>query len=74
MAARGETSAEKVRRFVVERIELAGLRVEYAEVVDKDSLKPLERIEDEAQLLLAAYSGSVRLIDNVRLSCKAGIG
>lgn len=73
MAARGETSAEKIRRFVVERIELAGLRVEYAEVVDKDSLKPLERIEDEAQLLLAAYSGSVRLIDNVSLSCQAGI-
>jgi pantoate--beta-alanine ligase len=38
--------------------------LDYAEVVDPDSLEPVERIEGEALVALAVYVGKTRLIDN----------
>ncbi len=43
-------------------------RVEYAEVVDARSFRPVERLAGELVLPLAVRIGEVRLIDNVRLS------
>ena len=45
----------------------AGLGVEYVEVVDVESLSPVDKIDDYAQLLAAVHVDGVRLIDNVRL-------
>lgn len=42
-------------------------RVEYLDVVDADSLAPIERVERPAVALVAAWFGEVRLIDNVAL-------
>ncbi|MCC9602082.1 pantoate--beta-alanine ligase [Stieleria sp. JC731] len=39
-------------------------RVDYAVIVDSQSLKPIERIESSAVTLLAAHVGTTRLIDN----------
>jgi pantoate--beta-alanine ligase len=39
-------------------------RVDYVELVDADTLKPVERIDGPACLLVAAYVGRTRLIDN----------
>jgi len=41
--------------------------VEYAAIVDPDSLEPVEAIEDRAVVLLAARIGGTRLIDNLIL-------
>ncbi len=38
--------------------------LDYAAVVDPESLERPERLKDSAQLLVAAYLGSTRLIDN----------
>lgn len=38
--------------------------IDYLEVVDKDSLEPLERIRGEARVAVAAVLGKTRLIDN----------
>jgi pantoate--beta-alanine ligase len=45
-----------------------GVLPDYAEVVDPDSLEPLEGVvETPAQALVAAKVGSTRLLDNIRL-------
>jgi pantoate--beta-alanine ligase len=46
----------------------SGVRLDYAEVCDPETLDPLEGVvEGPAQALVAAYVGATRLIDNVRL-------
>ena len=42
----------------------AGVQTEYFEIVDPDSLEPLERLDGPALALVAARVGSTRLIDN----------
>lgn len=50
------------------RAELDGLDPEYVEIVDADSLDPIDEIERPALLALAVRVGPVRLIDNVVLT------
>lgn len=45
----------------------AKFRVDYIQVVDIDSLQPLDELCSQAQLLVAVFVGDVRLIDNLRL-------
>lgn len=42
-------------------------RLDYLEVVDADSLRPLQRVEGRARALVAGFFGATRLIDNVAL-------
>lgn len=45
-----------------------GLRTDYVELVDSETLAPVIRVADRpARLLVAAYLGSTRLIDNLEL-------
>jgi len=43
------------------------VRVDYLEIVDPNSLEPIERISGKALVAIAAYVGATRLIDNVVL-------
>jgi pantoate--beta-alanine ligase len=42
-------------------------RVDYVEIRDADSLRPIERVDRPAVILAAALVGATRLIDNMRL-------
>ena len=42
-------------------------RIDYVEIRDADSLRPVERLDRPAVILVAAYVGATRLIDNMRL-------
>ena len=42
-------------------------RIDYVEVVDAETLKPVEMAEPNSVLLLAVFFGKTRLIDNIRL-------
>jgi pantoate--beta-alanine ligase len=42
-------------------------RIDYVEVVDAENLRPVERVGPNSVLLLAAFFGKTRLIDNIRL-------
>jgi pantoate--beta-alanine ligase len=44
------------------------VRLDYFEVVDPDTLDPVERISEKTLVAVAAYVGSTRLIDNVVLN------
>ena len=65
----GETRAAALRALLVSSLggSLEGLRLDYAEVVDAETLEPLECACRGALVAVAAYAGSTRLIDNVLL-------
>lgn len=66
--AAGERDAATVKR--VARRELDGeprASVEYVELVDPDTFDDVEQVDDGAVMLVAAWFGAVRLIDNREL-------
>jgi pantothenate synthetase len=60
---RPEMVTEKARQF----FKRSKLKLEYLEIVDPITLKPLENWIDGARMCIAAYCGDVRLIDNMEL-------
>ena len=47
------------------------LRVDYAELVDPDTLAPVDVVEGRVLLLVAVHCGETRLIDNALLEVSA---
>jgi pantoate--beta-alanine ligase len=66
-AGDGERDASALAAGVVERLERAGARVDYAQVVHPSTLRPVERAAPGSRLLAAVFLGRTRLIDNVAL-------
>jgi pantoate--beta-alanine ligase len=66
-AARGDRDAAALRARARERLEAAATRVDYVEIVHPETLAPVARAEPGSVMLVAAYVGKTRLIDNVRL-------
>jgi pantoate--beta-alanine ligase len=54
-----------VVRALIEKAPLA--RIDYVDVVNSDTLRPVETAEGNARLVLAVYFGKTRLIDNILL-------
>jgi pantoate--beta-alanine ligase len=67
LAASGERSAEALLAAARAALEVPGVRLGYAELVDPSTLEPLAELDRPALLLLAARVGGVRLIDNAVL-------
>jgi pantoate--beta-alanine ligase len=66
--AAGERDAARLQQVLQARIATAPLaRLEYAAVVDADTLQPLARLRGRVLLALAVHFGSTRLIDNLLL-------
>jgi pantoate--beta-alanine ligase len=66
MAEDGHTSPEELKAAATRLIERQeGVRVQYVEVVDPRTFRPVDRIAAESLMVLAAFVGSVRLIDNM---------
>lgn len=64
----GERSAARLRRTLVATIGTAPLaRLDYAEIVDADSLAAVKTIERPTVAALAVFFGRTRLIDNLAL-------
>jgi pantoate--beta-alanine ligase len=64
----GKRSASDVvalAQRVIHEAQLA--RIDYVEVVDTETLKPVEVVRANSVLLLAVFFGKTRLIDNIRL-------
>jgi len=62
----GETSVSRITNLVRERIENIPLaRMDYIELVDAQTLLPLEKIQKPALLAGAVFFGKTRLIDNI---------
>jgi pantoate--beta-alanine ligase len=65
----GERDADSLRKLMAERVRVTpGAVLDYAEIVDADSLQPLDRLNGPALAALAVKFGATRLIDNIDLS------
>jgi len=67
-----ETAGEKSVRDIVDLArqvisEAPLARVDYVEVVDAETLQPIEMVRPNSLLALAVFFGKTRLIDNIRL-------
>jgi pantoate--beta-alanine ligase len=58
--ARVATEQKRIARTLVN----AGLRVDYVEFVDAETLEPVKKVTRGVTVLIAAFSGKTRLIDN----------
>ncbi len=70
LVASGETRASRLKESVL-RLWSASLplgRLDYLQVVDSDSLAPLDLVEGPATMACAVKMGRARLIDNIRLN------
>ena len=66
------TSAEEVCRRVVDTLfVIPGVKVDYVELVDAETLHEVQDDNRLALLAVAAFFGEVRLIDNIELTRKA---
>jgi pantoate--beta-alanine ligase len=66
LVGRGERDAAAVRRALEARVAATpGAALDYAAVVDADSLGPVDRLAGRVMLALAVRFGGTRLIDNV---------
>lgn len=68
LARAGETSADRIVSTARGAIETAPLaRTDYLELVDADTLQPIDSVRPNSLLVTAVYFGRTRLIDNIRL-------
>ena len=64
----GKKSAREIVDLVSSTIGTAPLaKIDYVELVDADTLQPIEIVTPNSLLALAVYFGRTRLIDNIRL-------
>lgn len=62
------TSASKLQKRLLDFFNEGNLKLEYLEIVDNQTLQPTETIHSGITCCIAAYCGSVRLIDNMQLA------
>jgi pantoate--beta-alanine ligase len=64
----GERDAVRLRQDVASRIRAAPeARLDYAEIVDADTLQPMNKLHGDVLIAVAAKFGDTRLIDNIVL-------
>ena len=64
----GKKSAREIVELVCKLISEAPLgRIDYVELVDAETLQPIETVRPNSLLALAVFFGKTRLIDNIRL-------
>ena len=64
VAQKGEVAWSQLKKKMMGLIEKAGLRPDYIEAADADDLTPVKKLKKGNVILLAAYCGKTRLIDN----------
>lgn len=63
----GVVECDKLKEIVHKEIQSAGLKEDYIEIVEEDTLKPAYEVSTRARIMVAAYADKVRLIDNMPL-------
>ncbi|WP_462153820.1 pantoate--beta-alanine ligase [Pseudoalteromonas piscicida] len=64
----GEKDFLKVTKSATEMLHNAGLKLDYFNICQKDSLKPATLEDNQLVILAAAFLGKVRLIDNIQVT------
>ncbi|AMW33364.1 pantoate--beta-alanine ligase [Fervidobacterium islandicum] len=61
----GERDVQKIKSEMLCILDHPLLKVDYVEIVDEETLRPVERIEKKVIVALAVFVGKARLIDNM---------
>ncbi|KAL3828130.1 hypothetical protein ACJIZ3_016932 [Penstemon smallii] len=67
-AGKGHIDCKVLRDSVIHAIHEAGGEVDYAEIIDQESLESMNEIKSPAVFCVAAWFGNVRLIDNMEIN------
>ncbi|XP_059431840.1 pantoate--beta-alanine ligase [Corylus avellana] len=67
-AENGQINCRELRNSVVQAVNSAGGRIDYAEIVDQETLEAVEEIQSPVVFCIAAWFGKVRLIDNLEMN------
>ncbi|MFD3156040.1 pantoate--beta-alanine ligase [Haloimpatiens sp. FM7330] len=68
---KNEFDSNKIKQNIIEVINTEPLaKIDYVEIVDNTSLKPVNEIKNSTLIALAVYIGKTRLIDNIILGGK----
>lgn len=69
-------SPTEIQQLALEKLTAGGLKPEYFELVDSETLLPVERFNDSKNVVActAVWAGEVRLIDNILISGNRGMG
>jgi pantoate--beta-alanine ligase len=74
-AAAGERDAGVLQRLLAERVAATpGARLDYAALVDFDTLQPVAQLRGTVLAALAVFFGTTRLIDNILLTVSPAAG
>lgn len=65
----GERDVSKIKNLMLEILNHPLLKIDYVEIVDEETLKPIEKIEGKVIIALAVFVGKARLIDNMIINC-----
>ncbi len=60
----GEKSCDTLKKEIRRKLKESNIEIDYVEIVDAKTLKPLEKITGSALIAAAIYVGKTRLIDN----------
>ena len=69
----GERSVEQLCEVARERMEAAGVSVDYVEIVDPEDLSPVTDAEPGSVCAVAGWVGATRLIDNATLAGRSSL-
>lgn len=65
MVELGEKDVEKIKNEMRRKLNEAGVKIDYVEIVDVNTLEKKEKIEGKILIAAAIYIGKTRLIDNI---------
>lgn len=65
---KGQINCKELRNSVIQSIQEGSGVIDYAEIVDQESLEAVEEIKRPVVFCIAAWFGKVRLIDNMEIS------
>lgn len=67
-AAQGKTGCKELKDMIISEIVGAAGRIDYVEIVDQETLEGVEEIKSGIVICVAAWFGTVRLIDNIEIN------
>ncbi len=63
----GVVETDEITAAMSELIKLSNGRIDYIEIVDPETLEPVEIAQPDSRVILAVYIGKTRLIDNLKI-------